>query len=70
MGLNLQDDRENQAGRLHKKKPFKVPNGLSLDSCKNNHQQQPSDQENNPKIAQKRGRKKKKQHKKKHVKVS
>lgn len=70
MGLNPQDDTENQAGRMHKKKPSKVPNGLSLESCKNNHQQQASDQENNPQLAHKQGKRKKKHHKKKHAKVS
>lgn len=69
MGLNPQGGRE-KAGPLHKKKSSKVPNGLSLESCKNNHQQQASDQENNPQLADKLSKRKKKQYKKKHARVS
>ncbi|TKS83649.1 hypothetical protein D9C73_017762 [Collichthys lucidus] len=67
MTLNPQECTENQAGPLHKKKPARVSNGLSLEPCKNNHHhQQPSDQENNPRLAHTQGKRKKKHQNKKH----
>lgn len=68
MTLKPQECRDNQAGPLHKKKPARVPNGLSLEPCKNNHHhQQPSDQENNPRLAHTQGKRKKKHLNKKHT---
>lgn len=61
MTLKPQECRDNQAGPLHKKKHARVPNGLSLEPCRNNHHhQQPSDQENNPRLAHTQGKRKKK----------
>ncbi|XP_037544063.1 autism susceptibility gene 2 protein-like [Nematolebias whitei] len=63
MFLKPQERRDNQPGPLHKKKPPALPNGLSLDSCKNNyHHHQSSDQENNPHLAHAQGKKNKKKH--------
>ncbi|KAL6099144.1 auts2 [Pungitius sinensis] len=63
-----QECRDNQAGPPHKKKVARVPDGLSLNPCKNNHhQQQPSDQENNPRLAHSQGKRKKKHLNKKHT---
>lgn len=71
MTLRPQESVDNQAGPLHKKKPVRVPNGLSLEACKNNHHhQQPSDQENNPRLAHTHGKRKKKHLNKKHRTVS
>lgn len=71
MTLKPQESRDNQAGPLHKKKPGRVPNGLSLEPCKNNyHHHQSSDQENNPRVAHTQGKKKKKHLNKKHKMVS
>lgn len=71
MTLKPQECRDNQAGPLHKKKHARVPNGLSLEPCKNNHHhQQPSDQENNPRLAHTQGKRKKKHLNKKHTMVS
>eukprot|EP00064_Thunnus_orientalis_P016796 superscaffoldBa00003409_g16867 len=68
MTLKPQESRDNQAGPLHKKKPARVPNGLSLEPCKNNHHHhQPSDQENNPRVAHTQGKRKKKHLSKKHT---
>ena len=61
MTLKPQQCTDNEAGPLIKRKPTRVPNGLSLEPCKNNHHhQQPSDQENNPRLAHKHGKRKKK----------
>ncbi|KAI7793143.1 putative autism susceptibility gene 2 protein [Triplophysa rosa] len=64
MTLKPHERRRNQAGPLRKKKPSKVPNGLSLDLHKdrlhhNNHQHHHSDQENNPGLAHTHSKKKK-----------
>ncbi|KAM7374803.1 hypothetical protein PAMP_007440 [Pampus punctatissimus] len=68
MTLKPQESRDNQAGPLHKKKPARVPNGLSLEPCKNNHHHhQHSDQENNPRLAHTQGKRKKKHLSKKHT---
>ncbi|AWP00467.1 putative autism susceptibility 2 protein [Scophthalmus maximus] len=67
ISLKPQECSDNQAGPLHKKKPVRVPNGMSLETCKNNHHhQQPSDQENNPRLAHTQGKRKKKRLNKKH----
>ncbi|XP_056141169.1 autism susceptibility gene 2 protein-like [Lampris incognitus] len=68
MTLKPQEHRDNQAGPLHKKRPSRVPNGLSLEPCRNNHHHhhQPSDQENNPRLARTQGKRKKKHVHKKH----
>lgn len=71
MTLKPQECRDNQAGPLHKKKPARVPNGLSLEPCKNiHHHHQSSDQENNPRLAHTQGKRKKKHLNKKHSMVS
>ncbi|ROL54343.1 Transposable element Tc3 transposase [Anabarilius grahami] len=64
MTLKPHERRQNQAGPLRKKKPGRVPNGLSLDLHKdrlnhNNHQHHHSDQENNPRLAHTHSKKKK-----------
>lgn len=69
MTLKPQEGRDNQAGSLHKKTPSTVPNGLSLEPCRNNFHHQSSDQENNPRLAHSQG-KKKKHLNKKHTMVS
>lgn len=60
MTISSQDCRGNKRGPLHKKKPGRVPNGLRIEACKTNHQHVPSDQENNPRLAQTPGKRKKK----------
>ncbi|KAK5608685.1 hypothetical protein CRENBAI_021849 [Crenichthys baileyi] len=71
MTLTPQESRNSQAGPLHKKKPPKLPNGLTLESCKyNHHQHQSSDQENNPSLAHTQGKRKKKHLNKKRRMVS
>ncbi|XP_016119905.1 autism susceptibility gene 2 protein-like [Sinocyclocheilus grahami] len=64
MALKPHERRQNQAGPLRKKKPGRVPNGLSLNLHKdrlnhNNHQHHHSDQENNPRLAHTHSKKKK-----------
>lgn len=66
MTISPQERRGNKGGPLHKKKPGRVPNGLSIEACKNHHQHVPSDQENNPRLAQTPGKRKKKRLNKKH----
>lgn len=52
---------ERRGNKANKKKPGRVPNGLRIEACnKNNHQHEPSDQENNPRLAQTPGKRKKK----------
>ena len=71
MTLKPQEGRDNQAGPLNKKKPARVPNGLSLEHFKNNyHHHQSSDQENNPRLVHTHGKRKKKHLNKKHRTVS
>lgn len=60
MTISSQECRGNKGGPLHKKKPGRVPNGLRIEGCRNNHQHVPSDQENNPRLAQTPGKRKKK----------
>lgn len=60
MTISSQECRGNKGGPLHKKKPGRVPNGLRIEALKNNHQHVPSDQENNPRLAQTPGKRKKK----------
>ncbi|KAA0704011.1 hypothetical protein E1301_Tti000345 [Triplophysa tibetana] len=64
MTLTPHERRQNQAGPMRKKKPSKVPNGLSLYLHKdrlqhNNQQHHHSDQENNPRLAHTHSKKKK-----------
>ncbi|XP_026102808.1 autism susceptibility gene 2 protein-like [Carassius auratus] len=66
MTLKPHERRQNQTGPLRKKKPGRVPNGLSLDLNHNNHQHHHSDQENNPRLAHTHSKKKKKHLQKKH----
>ncbi|CAB1429878.1 unnamed protein product [Pleuronectes platessa] len=61
MTLKPQECSDTQAGPLHKRKPGRVPNGRSLETCKSNrHHHKLSDQENNPRLAHTQGKRKKK----------
>uniref|UniRef100_A0AAV2JB98 Uncharacterized protein n=1 Tax=Knipowitschia caucasica TaxID=637954 RepID=A0AAV2JB98_KNICA len=57
--MTSEESRGNKGGPLHKKKPHTVPNGLRFNAGHTDHQHAPSDQENNPRLAQTLKRKKK-----------
>ncbi|KAK7925429.1 hypothetical protein WMY93_007739 [Mugilogobius chulae] len=58
--ITSEESRGNKGGPLHKKRPGRVPNGLRFNTSQTNHQHVPSDQENNPRLAQAPGKRKKK----------
>ncbi|KAG7483779.1 hypothetical protein MATL_G00041970 [Megalops atlanticus] len=59
MALKPQERVDSQPGPLHKKRPGRVANGLSLGRRKARHLHQHSDQENNPRLAHTLSKKKK-----------